>query len=236
MLYAIGDIHGCLSSLQDLLGKIEPTDQDTLVFLGDYIDRGPNSREVVDFLLERRRPLGDSCAATTSRCSWIVGRSLGAALESLAFERRPPDPAVLRALVGPRGPAREGERRAPRAAFPESHRVFFRATELFVDTRRLFSATLGWTWEAAGGAIPGGPDVGAQGVLGRPAALSQAGRERTHPPFPRGRDGGPDQPGHGVRLWGPVDGPPIAGSAFDPNPSLREGPETPPATGFFKIY
>jgi hypothetical protein len=44
--FVIGDIHGNLPALTDLLGQVEPllTRDDTLVFLGDYIDRGPDSR------------------------------------------------------------------------------------------------------------------------------------------------------------------------------------------------
>ena len=49
--YVIGDIHGCLRPLQRLLGKIAPQPGDEVVFIGDYIDRGPQSREVVDYLL-----------------------------------------------------------------------------------------------------------------------------------------------------------------------------------------
>jgi serine/threonine protein phosphatase 1 len=49
-LYVIGDIHGCLTPLQRLLDKIAPGPDDQLVFIGDYIDRGPQSREVVEFL------------------------------------------------------------------------------------------------------------------------------------------------------------------------------------------
>lgn len=48
-LYVIGDIHGCLTPLQRLLDKIAPGPDDKLVFIGDYIDRGPQSREVVEF-------------------------------------------------------------------------------------------------------------------------------------------------------------------------------------------
>ena len=48
-LYVIGDIHGCLTPLQRLLDKIAPNSDDELVFIGDYIDRGPQSREVVEF-------------------------------------------------------------------------------------------------------------------------------------------------------------------------------------------
>jgi serine/threonine protein phosphatase 1 len=49
--YVIGDIHGCLRPLQRLLEKIAPQSGDEVVFIGDYIDRGPQSREVVDHLL-----------------------------------------------------------------------------------------------------------------------------------------------------------------------------------------
>jgi serine/threonine protein phosphatase 1 len=48
---AIGDIHGCSAALAALLGAINPSELDTLVCLGDYIDRGPDSRGVLDQLL-----------------------------------------------------------------------------------------------------------------------------------------------------------------------------------------
>ncbi len=58
LLYAVGDIHGRLDLLQAMLGLIEADARDsaqakrrTLVFLGDYVDRGPDSRGVVDLLL-----------------------------------------------------------------------------------------------------------------------------------------------------------------------------------------
>ena len=47
---AIGDIHGCLTSLQQLLDKVVHR-ADTLVFLGDYVDRGTNSKQVVETIL-----------------------------------------------------------------------------------------------------------------------------------------------------------------------------------------
>ena len=40
---AITDIHGELSKLENVLSKIELKDDDTFVFMGDYIDRGPDS-------------------------------------------------------------------------------------------------------------------------------------------------------------------------------------------------
>ena len=56
MIYAIGDIHGCLNALEDLLIKLPLKPEDELVFLGDYIDRGPNSKGVIDYLLRNRQP------------------------------------------------------------------------------------------------------------------------------------------------------------------------------------
>lgn len=56
-LIAIGDIHGCRLALETLIEAIAPTEQDTIVTLGDYIDRGPDSRGVIDTLVE----LGKSC-------------------------------------------------------------------------------------------------------------------------------------------------------------------------------
>ncbi|PKN51513.1 MAG: serine/threonine protein phosphatase [Deltaproteobacteria bacterium HGW-Deltaproteobacteria-13] len=51
-LFAIGDIHGCLDKLEELMPKIgiDPL-HDTLIFIGDYIDRGGFSREVVDYVI-----------------------------------------------------------------------------------------------------------------------------------------------------------------------------------------
>jgi serine/threonine protein phosphatase 1 len=58
-IYAIGDVHGRADLLAHLLAGIDadiasyPTPQVVEVFLGDYIDRGPQSREVLDILVSR---------------------------------------------------------------------------------------------------------------------------------------------------------------------------------------
>jgi serine/threonine protein phosphatase 1 len=49
---AIGDIHGCLRALDTLLDQVSPTRDDRIVTLGDYVDRGPDSRGVLDRLLD----------------------------------------------------------------------------------------------------------------------------------------------------------------------------------------
>src|SRR5947207_13892308 len=57
--FAIGDIHGDLTALHTLFERLPAlTDEDTVVFLGDSIDRGPGSAGVVEFVrkLEDRGP------------------------------------------------------------------------------------------------------------------------------------------------------------------------------------
>jgi serine/threonine protein phosphatase 1 len=51
-IIAIGDIHGHAHALAALIGQIDLQPNDTLITLGDHIDRGPNSKEVLDQLLE----------------------------------------------------------------------------------------------------------------------------------------------------------------------------------------
>lgn len=57
-MYAVGDIHGRLDLLKEILRMIErdnearPPAQTQLVFLGDYVDRGPDSKNVIDRLLD----------------------------------------------------------------------------------------------------------------------------------------------------------------------------------------
>ena len=53
-LYAIGDLHGCPDELEVLLEVLAPRAGDTIVFLGDYVDRGPAVRPLVDRLLRLR--------------------------------------------------------------------------------------------------------------------------------------------------------------------------------------
>lgn len=49
--FVIGDIHGCLQQLKDAISKANITREDKLVFLGDYVDRGPDSYGVIEYCL-----------------------------------------------------------------------------------------------------------------------------------------------------------------------------------------
>ncbi len=55
-IYAIGDIHGCRDHLENLLALVNPDlTAHRLVFIGDYIDRGPDSRGVVECILNLQK-------------------------------------------------------------------------------------------------------------------------------------------------------------------------------------
>jgi serine/threonine protein phosphatase 1 len=51
---AIGDVHGCHTALVTLLEVIKLNSADTVVFIGDLVDRGPSSKQVVDCVLSLR--------------------------------------------------------------------------------------------------------------------------------------------------------------------------------------
>ena len=53
-VFAIGDVHGCADELEELLGMLPLDDNSTVIMLGDYIDRGPYSRRVLEILMEAK--------------------------------------------------------------------------------------------------------------------------------------------------------------------------------------
>ncbi len=53
--FVIGDIHGCAKALRSLIQAISPGPDDELIFLGDYVDRGPNTRDAVQQIIDLQR-------------------------------------------------------------------------------------------------------------------------------------------------------------------------------------
>ncbi len=54
-LFAIGDIHGCPDELAAIIKAIAPREDDTVVFVGDYVDRGPSARDAVEIVLDAQK-------------------------------------------------------------------------------------------------------------------------------------------------------------------------------------
>ncbi len=76
-MIAIGDIHGRLSKLTGLIEKIGSTAKDRLVFLGDYIDRGPDSYEVVEFILKFRQEFPKTITLRGNHEDFVVSLFMG---------------------------------------------------------------------------------------------------------------------------------------------------------------
>jgi serine/threonine protein phosphatase 1 len=125
---AIGDIHGCLGALNALIDAVAPGSEDTIVTLGDYIDRGPHSRGVLDRLIVLAR-----------RCRLVP--LLGNHEERLLDALR--DINTLRAwlTLGGADTLRSygwtpgGPRRALADLIPKPHREFLAGCRPFHETR-----------------------------------------------------------------------------------------------------
>ena len=52
-IYVVGDVHGCRETLERLLDVLAPTDDDLVVFVGDLVRKGPDSKGVLDIVRER---------------------------------------------------------------------------------------------------------------------------------------------------------------------------------------
>lgn len=76
MLYAVGDIHGESEKLAELLEMLPLSSGDTLVFVGDYIDRGRNARAVVTQLIELQ---------TRYECVFLLGNHESMMLDFLGW-------------------------------------------------------------------------------------------------------------------------------------------------------
>ena len=97
---AIGDIHGCLAPLAALLGFLKPVPEDHLIFLGDYIDRGPSSKGVIQRLIELRGVLDVSCIMGNHEEMMLNARTLA---DTRRDWLRNGGDAALRSYGGARG-------------------------------------------------------------------------------------------------------------------------------------
>ncbi len=124
-IIAIGDIHGCAASLEALLEAIDPAENDHLLFIGDYIDRGPDSRGVIDQLIALDK---------THECTFLRGNHEALMLNYLdlgAFNlwRINGGITTMQSYISDDGSAVE---------IPEEHEQFVRDTKLYYETNDYF--------------------------------------------------------------------------------------------------
>jgi len=121
-LLAVGDIHGCLRQLRQLMEQVQPTVSDQVVFLGDYIDRGLDSRGVLDYLLD--------FASRFPRTVFLKGNHEEMFLEFVAGRNQ-----LLYVLNGGQATL-ENYQEADKLRIPKSHLDFLRNLRIFYETER----------------------------------------------------------------------------------------------------
>lgn len=126
-IFAVGDIHGCADKLGAMM-KVLPWNRengDLLLFIGDYIDRGPQSRDVVESLVKLRKQGGDIV--------FLKGNHEKMLLDYYIHQK---DQMLYVANGGAETIASYVEGGIGRKAFilPEDHLEFFLALQLFHET------------------------------------------------------------------------------------------------------
>ena len=123
-LISVGDVHGCARTLDALLEALALQADDHLVFVGDYVDRGPDSKGVIDRLIG----LGQEY-----RCTFLRGNHEALVLDYLdrgEFElwRMNGGIETLESYRTPEG----------KIEIPEAHIEFIRETALYYETDEFF--------------------------------------------------------------------------------------------------
>ena len=123
-LIAIGDVHGCAQSLDALIEKLAPAADDHLVFVGDYVDRGPDSKGVIERLFDLDERF---------ECTFLRGNH-----EALMLDYLDHGEFELWRMNGGL-PTLESYRASKgKIEIPESHVNFIRGTDLFYDADDFF--------------------------------------------------------------------------------------------------
>jgi hypothetical protein len=72
----IGDPHGCLDEVRDLIARAGVGSDDRIIFAGDLVDRGPQRREMVEFAMEHESVLGNHEEKILREADWPLERSI----------------------------------------------------------------------------------------------------------------------------------------------------------------
>lgn len=121
---AIGDIHGCAASLKALVDQLQSYRDRTFIFVGDYIDRGPSSKEVVDFLIDFQQEV---------ECIFLRGNHEQMMLNALNGSDK-----QLWLMNGGRTTIKSYEKNGEQFELPDEHRAFYESLELYYETPDYF--------------------------------------------------------------------------------------------------
>lgn len=137
-VWAIGDIHGCADLLQALLAQVFAMQSilapARIVFLGDYVDRGPGSRDVIETLIELKTFANVEASFIRGNHDYMMQEFLRQPQVGQAWLAMGAGPALLSyGVEPPRNPASPSQWRETWARFndtvPQSHRDFLAALE-----------------------------------------------------------------------------------------------------------
>ncbi len=125
-IFAIGDIHGCLFALEALLESLPINwGRDYLIFLGDYIDRGPDSRRVLELIMDLKKDFPERVFPLKGNHEWMFERFLsGLDVEIFLYNG---GSSTLKNYF------EEGK-----LNIPEEHKNFIKELPLFLETKHYF--------------------------------------------------------------------------------------------------
>ncbi|MCL4502902.1 MAG: serine/threonine protein phosphatase [Deltaproteobacteria bacterium] len=127
-IYAIGDIHGNLDLLERLMDKLQPDlTREQLLFMGDYIDRGPRPKGVVDYVLRLRNlaPPGQVICLKGNHEAMFLNFMQGRDVELFLFN------GGIKTLKDYWG---EDWEEQEKLVVPPGHRRFFEELRLYYET------------------------------------------------------------------------------------------------------
>lgn len=126
---AIGDIHGCLKSIQALWKTIVGYNNAKFIFVGDYIDRGPDSKGVIDFLIKIQ---------SERDCTFLRGNH-----EQMLLDALDHGSMDYWLINGGDATLLSYGTDLNISNIPESHLIFFRNTAKYLDTEDYFFSHAG---------------------------------------------------------------------------------------------
>ncbi len=143
----VGDLHGYRDPLLRLLEKLEIVDGDLVVFIGDYVDRGPDSKALVDTLIEFGAGHGHTVFLKGNHEDMLLGSiGLPALIQDVStwfqnggirtLSSYGAEESEISALQGIWDLDKRSE--LARSFIPESHVAFFSGLELYVETENYF--------------------------------------------------------------------------------------------------
>ena len=141
-LYAVGDIHGCLSEAALLLDYLENSEkltvEDGVIFIGDYVDRGSESKGVLDRLIEFRTRFPQSIFLKGNHEDMLLSYlGVGGQLAEMWLHNGGGD-TIASYGVGKDAPAADLF-----MAMPESHREFLQSLDRYVVSEHVVFAHAG---------------------------------------------------------------------------------------------